>query len=55
MEYLLSGFKWYRKLRGGEWVNYYPKPYPYMNFWAMEPFELNDMEKVVGREYYTKK
>lgn len=55
MDYLLSGFKWYRKLRGGEWVNFTVKPFPYMNFWKKEPYTLYPMEFELDRENYTKK
>jgi len=52
MDFILSKYKWYRKICGGEWINYYPRMFPYMNLWCRASKQLFSHEIEISREVY---
>ena len=39
-----ENFKWYRKMKGGTWVRYFPRMYPYMIFWTRGELYYHEIE-----------
>ena len=50
LDSFLSGYRWYRKLRGGTWWKVCPRPYPWIVMWVRNPPLYH--EHLEGREDY---
>lgn len=49
---IFEKYKWYRKMKGGVWKNYFPRMYPYIVLWTRGKLYSHEVE--CGREDWGK-